>query len=70
MVLSLYTAVINKDASITYDSTHSAGAVTVHLDKFLTAALRYHESSALQLLLHAEDYTLVSFDADGRRAEL
>ena len=70
MVLSLYAAVVDKDASITHDSTHGAGAMTVHLDEFLTAALWYHERCALQLLLHAEDHTLISFDSDGRRTKL
>ena len=70
VVLSLYTAMIDENTSITDDSTHSTGTMTVHLDEFLTAALWYHEGCALQLLLHAEDNTLVSFHADGRRTEL
>ena len=70
MVLSLYTAMIDENTSITDDSTHSTGTMTVHLDKFLTAALWYHEGCALQLLLHTEDHTFVSFHADGRGTKL
>ena len=37
VVLSLYTAMVDKNTGITNDSTHGAGAMTVHFDELFTA---------------------------------
>ena len=44
--------------------------MTVHLDEFLAAGLRYHELGRLQFLLDAKDHTFVSLNTDCCGTEL
>ena len=70
VVLSLHTAMVDKNTGITNDSTHGAGAMAVHFDELFAAGLWYHELGRLKLLLDAEDHTLVGLNTDRRGTEL
>ena len=70
MVLSLDTAVVNQNASISDDAGHGASAVAIDLNELLAATGGDHKLGRLHFLLNAENHALVRLDTDGGRTEL
>ena len=68
--MSLNSGMVDQNASISHDSTHGTGQVTVDLNEFLTALGGDFKLGWLHLLLNSEDHTFICFNSDSRRTEL
>ena len=70
VILSLNTGMINENTSVSNDATHGACTVSIDLNQLLTVTSRNLQLWRLQLLLNAENHTLICLHSDRCGTEL